>query len=85
MESLQLLMYFGGLVTASIASIAYLITGKTWVASAIVLPIFVFISFYSPYQVQVILIGVGFALVSYLISLLIKILMKKDRKSKSTS
>jgi hypothetical protein len=83
MESLQLLIYFGGLVTASIASIAYLITNKTWLASAIILPIFVFISFYSPYQVEVLLIGAGFALLSYLISLAIKILMKRDKKSAS--
>jgi hypothetical protein len=83
MESLQLLIYFGGLVTASIASIAYLITNKTWIASAIILPMFVFISFYSDFQVYVILIGVGFALLSYLISLAIKMLMTKDKKSAS--
>jgi hypothetical protein len=83
MESLQLLIYFGGLVTASIASIAYLITGKTWVAPAIIGPIFLFISFYSPYQWYVILVGAIFTLVAYLISLLIKVLLKKDKQSAS--
>lgn len=83
MESLQLLIYFGGLVTASIASIAYLITGRTWVAPGIIFPIFLFVSFYSPYQLNVILIGTIFTLIAYLISLLIKVLMKKDRQSVS--
>lgn len=80
-ESLQLLIYFGGLVTVSIASISYLLTRKTWIASVIIFPMFFFISIYSAYQLYVILIGVAFSLLAYLMSIAVKALLNRDKKA----
>lgn len=79
MESLQLLIYFGGLVTASVASIAYLLTRKMWVAPVIIMPMFIMISLYSAFQLYVLLIGAGFSIISFLISLGVKVLLNKDK------
>ncbi|GEN35567.1 MULTISPECIES: hypothetical protein [Aneurinibacillus] len=77
---LQLVLYFGGLVTFAVALITYFAAKRAWPAPAILMPMFVFVSYYSVNQQTILWIGAGFSLLGYLVALTIKILVQRDRQ-----
>ncbi|MFT9849316.1 hypothetical protein [Aneurinibacillus sp. REN35] len=77
---LKLVFYFGGLVTFVVALLTYFATKRAWPAPVVLLPMFGFVAYYSQDQQTVFLIGAGFSLLAYLIALLIKVLIQRDKQ-----
>lgn len=77
---IQLVLYFGGLVTFTVSLVTYFATKRAWPAPVVLMPMFAFVSYYSTNEQMILWIGAGFSLLAYLVALTIKVLIKREKQ-----